>query len=118
MLFSTEQTEQSGRLSGHCDRPETEKDKHQLSDHSLTIETGGQTWQPRENREENRVSFLPTARDRQRAKLPAMLQQRLQGNKNQVLHQNKTKIQFLGYIQKNSGIEYRSSIICQKNVTA
>lgn len=50
MLFSTEQTIPSGTLSGHCARPETEKDKHQLSDHSLAIETGGQTWQPGENR--------------------------------------------------------------------
>lgn len=48
LQFSSEQTVLSGRLSGCCDWLETDEDKHQLSHHSLSIATGGWTWQPSE----------------------------------------------------------------------
>lgn len=70
MLFSTEQTPLSRMLSGHREGPEAEKDKHQLSDHSLTLEAVGQTWQPGENR---LCQFCQQQEIKKRATVPATL---------------------------------------------
>lgn len=57
---STGQTVLSGRLSGRYDRPETEKDKHQLRDHNPTIESGSTNLATTENRTE--CQFCPQQR--------------------------------------------------------
>lgn len=87
----------SGRLCRHCEWPETE-DKYWLRDPSLSVETGGQTWQLRENRLRQLCQQQETEKEQHFLLFHSLYE-------DIILYQNKTQTKFNIYFwEKKSGV--------------